>query len=98
MIYIYKFPKLNNNIYIPIRYVYSHLILCRYLAMGGSTKAHSMYFLRGESTTRKIIAESTTAIWECLKEQYMPVPTKEKWENVSQRFLELWNISNCLGI
>ncbi|XP_015376947.1 PREDICTED: uncharacterized protein LOC107171233 [Diuraphis noxia] len=56
-----------------------------------------MYFLRGESTTRNIIAETTIAIWECLKEKYMPPPTKEKWKNVSQRYLDLWNIPNCLG-
>lgn len=66
--------------------------------MGGNVKAHSMYFLRGESTTRTILADTTKAIWECLKEKYMPVPTKEKWEKVSQRFLDLWNIPNCLGI
>lgn len=65
--------------------------------MGGNIKAHSMYFLRGESTTRFIIAETTQAIWECLQEVFMPVPTKEKWESVSRSFLELWNIPICLG-
>lgn len=40
----------------------SCLILFRYLAMGGNVKAHSMYFLRGESTTRNIIAETTKTI------------------------------------
>jgi len=65
--------------------------------MGGNVKAHSMYFLRGESTARNIIAETTIAIWECLKEKYMPPLTKEKWENVSQRYLDLWNIPYCLS-
>jgi len=72
-------------------------VLIRYLAMGGNVKAHSMYFLRGESTTRSIIAETTIVIWECLKEKYIPPPSKEKWENVSQRYLDLWNITNCLS-
>lgn len=35
--------------------------------MGGNMKAHSMYFLRGESTTRSIIAETAQVIWYSLQ-------------------------------
>lgn len=65
--------------------------------MRGNMKAHSMYFLRGETTTKNIIAETSQAIWDSLQEVYMPKPTKEKWESVSDRFFELWNIPNCIG-
>lgn len=65
--------------------------------MGGNMKAHSMYFLRGESTTRSIIAETAQVIWYSLQNIYMPIPTKNKWENVADRFNELWNIPNCIG-
>lgn len=27
----------------------------------------------------------------------MPIPTINKWTNVSDRFYELWNIPNCIG-
>jgi len=57
--------------------------------MGGNMKAHSMYFLRGESTTRSIIAETAQVIWYSLQNLYMPIPTKNKWENVADRFYEL---------
>lgn len=56
--------------------------------MGGNMKAHSMYFLRGESTTRSIIAETAQVIWYSLQDIYMPIPTKNKWENVADRFYE----------
>jgi len=32
---------------------------------------HSMYFLRGESTVRMIVAETTKVIWECLQKVYI---------------------------
>lgn len=65
--------------------------------MGGNVKAYSMYFLRGESTVRMIVAETSRAICACLQETYMPKPNKEKWRKVADRFLELWNIPNCIG-
>lgn len=40
-------------------------------------KAHTIYFLRGESTLRQIIAETSQAIWDCLHKVYMPIPTKK---------------------
>jgi len=46
--------------------------------MGGNMKAHTTYFLRGESTLRQIIAETSQAIWDCPHEVYMPILTKEK--------------------
>lgn len=65
--------------------------------MGGNMKAHSMYFLRGESTISKIIAETSEAIRNCLRDNYMPIPTTQKWTNVADRFYELWNLPNCIG-
>lgn len=38
--------------------------------MGGNMNAHSMYFLREESTTRQIIAETSEVIWNCLQDLY----------------------------
>jgi hypothetical protein len=32
-----------------------------------------------------------------LQEEYMPVPNKEQWKSIADRYQELWNIPNCLG-
>lgn len=72
------------------------LITLRYFT-GCSFKALSFYFLRGHTTVRKIVAETAVAIWESLQPEYMPVPTKERWLNVSDRYWQLWNLPNCVG-
>lgn len=43
------------------------------------------------------MAETAVAIWETLQPEYMPVPTEERWLNVSDRYWELWNLPNCVG-
>ena len=53
--------------------------------------------MRGDTTVQKIVAETGIAIWETLQPEHMPVPTKECWLNVSERYWELWNLPNCVG-
>lgn len=70
---------------------------CRYLGTGETFVAISLYFARGESTVRKIIKESSEAIWNVLKNIYMPVPTPDKLKHIAERFEQLWNLPNCIG-
>jgi hypothetical protein len=56
-----------------------------------------MYFLRGASTVAVVVAETAKAVWDCLHSRFMPVPTQQKWREVSQRYQELWNLPNCMG-
>lgn len=72
-------------------------LFSRYLATGCSFVALSMYFARGDTTISKIVAETTEAIWQALKDEYMPIPNVQDWKNIANRFYELWNIPNCLG-
>lgn len=44
-----------------------------------------------------IIPDVVTAIWDCLVEEFMPVPTSEKWRSVAERFQERWNFPLCCG-
>lgn len=53
--------------------------------------------MRGETTIGKIINDDCDIIWEILQPQYMPIPTKDDWLHKSKRFLELWNLPNCIG-
>lgn len=72
-------------------------IFCRYLATGDTFQSLSFYFARGQSTISKIVAETTEAIWNTLKHDYMSLPQKEHWKAIANRFWEVWNLPNCLG-
>lgn len=69
----------------------------RYLATGCSFTTLSFCFARGNNTIGRIVSQTTVAIWNCLHKTYMPIPDKNHWEKISDRFLELWNIPNCVG-
>ncbi|XP_066999876.2 putative nuclease HARBI1 [Anabrus simplex] len=73
------------------------LITLRYLATGNSFRCLSFQFKRGETTIGKIVDEVCSAVWTTLQPEFMPAPSKELWENISERYLELWNMPNCIG-
>lgn len=69
----------------------------RYYSDGCSFTSLSRYVLRGGSTVRQIVHETSSVLWECLQPEYMPVPTRQKWVEVAKRFYTLWNLPNCVG-
>jgi len=56
-----------------------------------------LYFARGKTTVGNIVHETTKIIWDVLNEIYMPVPTKEQWKKIADRFELIWNLPNCIG-
>ncbi|KAL1250685.1 hypothetical protein QQF64_018481 [Cirrhinus molitorella] len=44
-----------------------------------------------------IVQEVSKAIWDCLVEDYMPVPTTEDWRDIAAEFHHHWNFPNCVG-
>ena len=69
-----------------------------YLAYGGSQQSLCFSFRIAKSTISKIINETCTAIWDCLREQYLRPPrTSEEWKKIAQDFQELWNLPHCIG-
>lgn len=60
-------------------------------------KAISYYFLRGETTVRNIIENTSEALWTVLQPIYMKKPSKEMWNIISKRYQELWDLPNCVG-
>jgi hypothetical protein len=44
-----------------------------------------------------IVSDVVTAIWDCLVEEFMAVPTAEEWRVVAERFEERWNFPLCCG-
>uniref|UniRef100_A0A3P9L215 DDE Tnp4 domain-containing protein n=1 Tax=Oryzias latipes TaxID=8090 RepID=A0A3P9L215_ORYLA len=37
------------------------------------------------------------ALWHCLRDEHLPVPTEEMWRSTARRFHERWNFPDCLG-
>lgn len=73
------------------------IISFRYLASGASMKSISYNYRLGLSTVSNIIKETCFALWECLHEDYLPVPSEEKWQKIAEEFETKWNFRNCVG-
>ncbi|XP_076280638.1 uncharacterized protein LOC143209179 [Lasioglossum baleicum] len=73
------------------------MLIFRYLATGCTFVSLGLYFCRGESTVGKIVSETTTIIWNELKDVYIPRPTCDQWKSIAHRFQTLWNLPNCIG-
>ena len=70
---------------------------CRFLATGDSFRTIATSFRVGASTVASIVSDVVTAIWDCLVEEFMAVPTAEEWRVVAERFEERWNFPLCCG-
>ena len=70
----------------------------RYLASGDSQQSMSFSYRIGRTTVSNIIHETCPAIWEAVSEEYLRPPTSyEKWKNIAEEFLKLWNFPHCIG-
>ena len=70
----------------------------RFLASGDSQLSFSFSFRIGKTTISNIISETCTAIFECLKTEYLRAPTySEEWKNISEQFEENWNFPHVIG-
>uniref|UniRef100_A0A3P9I7T8 DDE Tnp4 domain-containing protein n=1 Tax=Oryzias latipes TaxID=8090 RepID=A0A3P9I7T8_ORYLA len=54
-------------------------------------------FRLGVSTVASIVSETCDALWHCLRDEHLPVPTEEMWRSTARRFHERWNFPNCLA-
>jgi len=57
----------------------------------------SIYFARGETTVGCIVAETSAILWDILNKKYMPIPDKQQWKIIAERFETLWNLPNFIG-
>ncbi|XP_067084755.1 uncharacterized protein [Osmerus mordax] len=74
------------------------LAICqRYLATGDSFMTISFSYRVASCTVAGIVGDVSWAIWDCLVEEFMPVPTKQDWRDMAEGFLQRWNFPNCLG-
>nr|XP_055056158.1 uncharacterized protein LOC129440693 [Misgurnus anguillicaudatus] len=72
-------------------------ICLRFLATGDSFRTIASSFRVGVATVCKIVPQVVTAIWDCLVEDYMAVPTTDTWRSIAEEFQERWNFPLCCG-
>lgn len=67
------------------------------MATGDSFRTIANSIRVGVSTVSRIVPDVATAIWDCLVEEFMAVPTTEEWRSIAVRFEERWNFPLCCG-
>ena len=73
-------------------------VTMRYLATGESFTSLHYQFRMGKSTISTLVPDVCQAIYRCLKDQFLRVPsTNIKWAEVSKDFFSLWNFPHCIG-
>ncbi|XP_057296815.1 uncharacterized protein LOC130625697 [Hydractinia symbiolongicarpus] len=73
-------------------------LILHYLAYGGSQQSLSFSFRIAKSTISSIVNETCSAIWNCLKEQYLrPPKALDEWKKIAQDFNDMWDLPHCIG-
>ena len=69
----------------------------RYLATGDSQQTLAITFRLGKSTVSQIIYQTCEAIWDSLFSDFVRLPNRQTWRNISEEFWKHWNYPHCLG-
>ncbi|XP_025754966.1 protein ANTAGONIST OF LIKE HETEROCHROMATIN PROTEIN 1-like [Oreochromis niloticus] len=72
-------------------------ICLRFLATGDSFRTIASSFRVGVSTVSQIVPQVATAIWDCLVDNFMAVPSTGDWRSIAEGFQERWNFPLCSG-
>ena len=73
-------------------------ITLRFLATGESYKSLQYQYRVSDSTISGFIQPVCTAIYNCLKDQYLKMPTtKEEWLEISEKTFQRWQFPNAFG-
>ena len=64
---------------------------------GDSFNTLAARFRLGVSTVHYIIKDTCQAIWDELKDEFMPIPKMQDWRKIENEFWMRWNFPNCIG-
>jgi len=67
------------------------------LATGDSYFTTATAYRISRASVSKIVPETCSAIWEELKDEYLPAPNEEKWRSIAHGFENAWNFPQCVG-
>ncbi|XP_069588139.1 uncharacterized protein [Ranitomeya imitator] len=73
------------------------LVTLRFLATGETLRSLHFQFRIGVSTLSGIIADTCRALWDNLREEFLPIPTQEIWHANAQKFHKVCDFPNCIG-
>ncbi|XP_069621601.1 uncharacterized protein [Ranitomeya imitator] len=73
------------------------LVTLRFLATGETLRSLHFQFRIGVSTLSGIIADTCRALWDNLREEFLPIPTRELWHANAQKFEKVCDFPNCIG-
>ena len=73
-------------------------VTLRYLATSETQQSLSFGYQIGKATMRKILAGTSEAIFQTLKDQFLKTPNcQKKWLSIPKGFENKWNFPRCLG-
>ncbi|XP_069623881.1 putative nuclease HARBI1 [Ranitomeya imitator] len=73
------------------------LVTLRFLATGETLRSLHFQFRIGVSTLSGIVADTCRALWDNLRDEFLPLPTTELWEANAPKFEQLCSFPNCIG-
>ncbi|KAM4018808.1 uncharacterized protein ACNLHF_006456 [Anomaloglossus baeobatrachus] len=73
------------------------LVTLRFLATGESLSSLHYQFRLGISTISGIIRDTCQALWDCLHDDFIPQPTRDRWLAIAEQYYNICQFPNCLG-
>lgn len=96
--YVETYISHSKNHALPISPAERLAVTLRYLATGDSQQTICFSYRIGKSTMSSILKETCMALWRCLKDKYLLLPTTAvQWKNIASGFSCDWQLKNCIG-
>ncbi|XP_073444648.1 uncharacterized protein [Dendrobates tinctorius] len=73
------------------------MVTLQFLATGESFAFLHYQFRLGILTISGIVQQTCRALWDCLKKEYIPQPTQERWLEIADNFQQICQFLNCFG-
>ncbi|XP_069599660.1 uncharacterized protein [Ranitomeya imitator] len=73
------------------------LVTLRFLATGESLSSLHFQYRLGISTLSGIVADTCRALWNVLRDEFIPIPTEDMWMGIADKVWSVCDFPNCLG-
>ncbi|XP_069800071.1 uncharacterized protein [Dendropsophus ebraccatus] len=73
------------------------MVTLRYLATGESFSSLHFQFRLGKSTISGIVRDTCKALWDSLREDFIPHPSAQQCMDIADKFFEVTQFPNCVG-
>ncbi|XP_069605173.1 uncharacterized protein [Ranitomeya imitator] len=73
------------------------LVTLRFLATGETLRSLHFQFRIGVSTLSRIVADTCRALWDNLRDEFLPLPITELWEANAKKTEQVCSFPNCIG-